>query len=150
MRRSFQLIEPRRLSLVKPTIDTRFHIDFNWWENNDRNWRVYLRSYLCAEHQNLFVESQNSEMVDWVDPQTAEVQPVDGLQHTLISHCARQPGFITEHTAVVDAIFRLFLANGNLPLSCVELGERLGKPPMTILRTLTGGRVYKGVRPILD
>jgi hypothetical protein len=150
MRRSFQLIEPRRLSLVKPTIDTRFHIDFNWWENNDRNWRVYLRSYLCAEHQSLFVESQNSEMVDWVDPQTAEVQPVDGLQHTLISHCARQPGFITEHTAVVDAIFRLFLANGNLPLSCIELGERLGKPPMTILRTLTGGRVYKGVRPILD
>jgi hypothetical protein len=150
MRRSFQLIEPRRLSLVKPTIDTRFHIDFNWWENNDRNWRVYLRSYLCAEHQALFVESQNSELVDWVDPQTAEVQPVDGLQHTLISHCARQPGFITEHTAVVDAIFRLFLANGNLPLSCVELGERLGKPPMTILRTLTGGRVYKGVRPILD
>jgi hypothetical protein len=144
------LIEPRRISLVKPTIQTRFHIDFNWWESNDRDWRVYLRSYLCPEHQKLFTGSQALETVDWVDPATAEVQPVDGVQHILISHCARQPGFISEHTAVVDAIFRLFLANGNLPMSCVELGERLGKPPETILRTLTGVRVYKGVRPILD
>jgi len=39
------------------------------------------------------------------------------------------------------------MANGNAPLSCLELGQQLGRPPETILRTLTGPRVYRGIRP---
>ena len=39
------------MSLLKPGIQTPFHIDFAWWEQNDRDWHVYLRSLLCAEHQ---------------------------------------------------------------------------------------------------
>src|SRR5512147_1161559 len=132
------------MSLVKPTLQTRYHIDFDWWRQNDRDWRVYLRNFLCAEHQQAFAGFNLAEQVDWVDPQTAEVQRVDGLQHVLITHCARQPAFITQHSTLVDAAFRLFLANGNTPMSAIEIGERLGRPPDTILRTLTGGRVYKG------
>jgi hypothetical protein len=142
--------ELKRPSLVKPSLQTRFHIDFDWWRKNDRDWRVYLRGNLCPEHQAAFAELNGDNMVDWVDPDTAEVQRVDGLQHVLISHCARQAGFITEHTTLVDAAFRLFLANGNQPMNSVELSERLGKSPETILRTLSGMRVYKGIRPCLD
>ena len=29
-----------------------------------------------------------------------------------------------------------------------ELGERLNRPAVTILRTLGGARVYKGIRPV--
>jgi hypothetical protein len=47
----------------------------------------------------------------------------------------------------VDAVFRVFLANQNTPLTPTELGERIGRQPMTILRTLAGGTVYKGLRP---
>lgn len=144
------MIETKRPSLVKPTLNTRFHIDFNWWEKNDRNWRVYLRSYLCQEHQKFFIEQNSNELIDWVDPETAEVQRVDGMQHTLISHCAKEPGFITDHTALVDAVFRVFLANGNTPLNCLDLNERLGKSPDTILRTISGLRVYKGLRPLIS
>jgi hypothetical protein len=90
---------------------------------------------------------RGDEKVDWVDPDTAEVQQVDGLQHVLITHCAKEPDFISERTALVDAVFRIFLANGNTPLTPVELAERLGRPPETILRTLSGMRVYKGLRP---
>jgi hypothetical protein len=75
------------------------------------------------------------------------VQQVDGLQHVLITHCAQQPGFITEHTTLVDAVFRTFLANGNVPMTPVELGAHLMRPPETILKTLTGMRVYRGLRP---
>ena len=74
---------------------------------------------------------------------------MDGLQNTLITHCAKQPGFITEHTAIVDALFRIFLSNGNEPLSPLQLGERLGRPPVTILNLLSGRQVYRGIRPIL-
>src|SRR3972149_1971707 len=142
--------EVRRFSLVKPTVQTRFHIDFDWWRKNDRDWRVYLRSNLCPEHQEAFANVDIDEQVDWVDPDSAEVQRVDGLQHVLITHCAKQPGFISSHSTLVDATFRIFLANGNTPLNALELSDRLGRPANTILRTFSGARVYKGLRPCLD
>lgn len=143
------MIESKRPSLVKPSTSTPYHIDFDWWENNDRNWRVYLRSYLCSEHQKIYKELSDNDMIDWVDPDTAEVQQVDGVQHALISHCVKQPEFITDHTTLIDAVFRLFLANGNAPMNCLELGEKLGKSAQVILTTISGVRVYKGIRPIL-
>ncbi|MBE0408972.1 MAG: hypothetical protein IBX69_04485 [Anaerolineales bacterium] len=88
-----------------------------------------------------------NEVVDWVDPETAEVTQVEGLQHVLIAHCAKEPGFITERTALVDAVFRIFLANGNTPMTPVELSDQLHRPSQTILSTLSGPRVYKGLRP---
>ena len=141
------MAEVKRFSLVKPTLQTRFHIDFDWWSQHDRDWRVHLYSFLCSEHQDSFSDLRGDEQVDWVDPETAEVQQVDGLQNVLITHCAKEPGFIDERTAMVDAVFRIFLANGNTPMTPIELAERLGRPPETILRTLSGVRVYKGLRP---
>jgi hypothetical protein len=138
----------RRFSLIKPTLQTPFHIDFDWWKKNERDWHVYLRSLLCQEHQEVFADVQEGEMIDWVDPKTAEVKPVDGIQHTLMTHCARRPEFVTEQTALVEAVFRLFLTNENVPMTAEELGSLLNRPPNTILRTLSGPRVYKGLRPL--
>ena len=144
------MAEVKRMNLVKPTVQTRFHIDFDWWRQNDRDWRVYLRNFLCPEHQILFAEADVTEQVDWVDPITAEVQRVDGLQNVLITHCAKQPSFITQQTTLVDSVFRLFLANGNTPLTPEQLAEHLGRDSQIILKTLSGIRVYKGLRPCLD
>ena len=104
------MVQVKPYSLVKPTLNTPFHIDFDWWKKNDREWRVHLRGCLCPEHQQAFSELDSDEKVDWIDPETAEVQRVDGLQHVLISHCAKQEGFITNQTTMVESIFRLFLA----------------------------------------
>ncbi len=144
------MAEIKRLSLVKPTIKTRFHIDFDWWIQNDRDWRVYLRSFLCPEHQQAFASMDDFDQVDWVDPETAEVQRVDGLQNVLITHCAKQRSFINQHSTLVDSVFRIFLANGNTPLTPEELAEQLGRDPNLLLRTLSGPRVYKGLRPCLE
>lgn len=141
--------EGKRFSLVKPTLQTPFHIDFEWWMQHDRDWRIYLRGYLSPEDQELFDENAASTLVDLVDPETAEVHQVDGLQHLLITRYANREDFITETTSLVEAIFRLFLSNGNTPLTAEELAERLGRHPRTILRTLSGPRVYKGVRPLV-
>jgi hypothetical protein len=51
--------------------------------------------------------------------------------------------------ALVDSAFRVFLSNGNKPLNANELGEILNRPADTILRTFSGFRVYKGIRPII-
>jgi hypothetical protein len=141
------LVELRPFSLVRPTLQTRYHIDFDWWMQNDRNWRIDLLSFLCPEHQEIYADLRGDDLVDWVDRETAEVQQVDGLQHVLITHCARQPGFIHEKMALVDGVLRLLLSNGNTPMTPVELAEELGRPPNVILQTLSGNRVYKGLRP---
>ena len=136
------------MSLLKPSIQTPFHIDFAWWEQNDRDWRVYLRSLLCPEHQQTLADLQEGAMIDRIDPLTAEVKPVDGIQHALMSHCALQPDFVTEHTTVVEAVFRNLLVSGNRPMSAAVLSKKLNRPAETILRTLTGPRVYRGLRPV--
>jgi hypothetical protein len=136
------------MSLLKPTAQTPFHIDYAWWEKNDRDWRVFLRSFLCAEHQVLLQDVPEDSIIDWIDPQTAEVQQVDGIQHALMSHCALQPDFVNEHTTVVEAVFRAFLVNGNQPLTPAELSKKLQRPAEILLRTLAGARVYRGLRPV--
>lgn len=139
--------EVKRFSLVKPTLQTPIHIDFDWWMRHDNNWRVYLHSCLCLEHQKLFENLNELTAIDWIDPQTAEVKQVDGLQHILMNHCAKQLEFLTDVTSLVDIVFRAFLANGNNPLTPVDLADSTGKDAGIILRTLLGSQVYKGLRP---
>ncbi len=141
----------KRFSLVKPTLETPFHIDFDWWGQHDREWRVHLRSLLSPEDLERFAEIIDGDiLLDWVDPDTAEVQQVDGLQHVVITHAAQSEKFLAEHTTIIEAIFRILLKNGNSPMSALEFGEILGRDPKPLLRTLSGGRVYRGIRPILQ
>jgi len=134
---------------VKPTLDTKFHVDYEWWEREGRDLRVYLLSHLPPEQREFFMQHRQTEDVDWIDPVTAEVGKVDALQRA-IHEASQQPDFINPHLSLVDAVFRAFLANGNTPLTPQELSERIGRPPMTILRTLAGTTVYKGVRPFME
>lgn len=139
---------PGMYSLIKPTLDTPFKIDFDWWKSHDHNWRVYLFSFLCIEHQNIYADTPEDAWIDWIDPQTAEVHHVDGLQHVLMTHCAKQQNFVNQTTTLVNAVFRVLLANGNTPSTPNELSKLIGKSPEIILRTLSGPTVYQGIRPV--
>ena len=130
------MVEVKKFSLVKPTLETPFHIDFEWWQQNDREWSVYLRSLLSEEALVRF--------------DTAEVHQVDGLQHVVITYTAQQEGFLDHHTALVEAVFRLLLKNGNTPMTISEIGEELGRDPKQILKMLSGVRVYRGIRPLMS
>ncbi len=136
---------------IKPNLETKFYIDFDWWEREGRDLRVYLQSHLCPECKDIYTNHRGSEEVDWIDPDTAEVTQVDALWQSLRTHCSSRPDFINESTPLTDAVFRVFLANDNTPLSATELSEKLGRhAPMTILRTLGGRKVYKGIKPVLQ
>jgi hypothetical protein len=136
------------MSLLKPNPRTLFHIDFNWWKQNESDWHVFLRSLLCSEHQEIFTNFDEGEMIDWVDPNTAEVKTVDGIQHALMSHCALQADFASAQTALVEAVFRIFIVNGNVPMAAQDISVKLNRPVQTILRTIAGPRVYRGLRPL--
>jgi hypothetical protein len=142
------MTEVKRFSLMKPTIKTPFHIDFDWWKENENDWHVHLSSLLCDAHQRLFAEWNTDQYIDWVDPKTAEVVPMDSLQQILMTHCAKEADFLTDHTTLVDGVFRILLSNGNSPATSEELGAKLGKSPDIILKTISSGRVYKGIRPV--
>ena len=131
----------------RPTLDTKFCIDFDWWSENHRDLRVHLHQHLCKQDRELYPSHLGSEIVDWIDPETAEVQSVDGLWHTLRTHCSSEPDYITESTPLTDAVFRVFLANGNVPLTPVELGLKINQPPEKVLRVLGQGTVYDGIKP---
>ncbi len=134
---------------LRPSIDTRFHIDLDWWRKQNRDIRIFLSQSLCDECRPLYAETKDSGEVDWVDPETAEVRREDALWSALRSCCSTKPGYITPSTPIIDSIFLTFVANGNQPLSPRELYERLDKrPPEMILRMLTGGQVYLGIRPV--
>lgn len=138
---------PVSSSIVKPTLETRYHIDYEWWNRAGRDLRIYLLSHLCAHHQEVFKEDFGDKLIDWIDPVTAEVSRVNGVQHALRVHCSQEQDYVSDKTSLVDAVFRVLLANGNAPMTVIELADETGRPPTTILRTLSGSRVYKGLRP---
>jgi hypothetical protein len=134
--------------LVKPTLDTPFRIDTAWWDRQNRDLTVEVRSHLCDAHQDVYSGHTDVERIDWINAQTGEVTRVDGLEHVLRVHCSKQPDYITERLNTVEALVRVFLANGNQPMTSRQLGEMIGRPAERILRTLSGRRVYKGIRPV--
>ena len=136
------------LRWLRPTVDTKFHIDLDWWHRQNRDIQVYLRQSLCEECRSAYEQMQELGEVDSVDPETGEVRREDALWSALRTCCSTKPDFITDSTPIIDGIFLTFVANGNEPLSPKELHEQLDRRPAeTILRMLTGGQVYLGIRP---
>jgi len=132
--------------LGKPTLDTKFHIDFSWWEKSSEDLRTYLLSHLRPEQRERLSQSTEDRTVDYIDPDTAEVLQLDELG-LAIQIAAEDEDFINSHTSLVDSIFRVFLANGNLPMTPRELAEETDRSATTILKTLSGQQIYKGIRP---
>ncbi|WP_376790360.1 hypothetical protein [Thermoflexus sp.] len=149
---------PRALMqrLIKPTLDTPFRIDLDWWKREGQDFRAYLMSHLCPEHRDQFLANPEAAEIDWVDPETAEVRRVDGLWHILLQHCSRQPDFLTAQTPLTDAVFRLLLINGNQPMTPKQMSQALQartgrwEDPRKILQTIGGRVVHRGIRPVLE
>lgn len=135
-------------SLIKPSLTTNFHIDFDWWKNQDRNWRNALESFLCEEHRQLFKNADNAIDADLVDPKTGEVSQGDPLIDILTHHCAKQEGFLSPSGPLVDSIFKVFLVNDNQPLNPEALAAITGRDADIILKTIGTLKVYKGIRPV--
>lgn len=134
---------------IKPTVDTKFHIDFRWWERRNQDFRLDLYAQLCEECRGKYPSHKETQLVDWVDPDTAEVQRVDALWQSLMTCCRQKPDYITEYTPLTTAVFRVFLSNGNTPLTPKELHQILGRrTPELILATIGGQQVYHGIRPV--
>jgi len=134
---------------IKPTLDTKFHVDFSWWQKKGSNLRAYLQSHACPACQEEVQQNDDNQIFDWISPDTGEVFQIDILWHIIHTHCSQDPTFIDTRIPLTSAIFRIFILNNNTPLTPVELYERLQKKsPELILKTIGRRQIYKGIKPV--
>jgi hypothetical protein len=122
--------------------DQRWFIDLDWLEQHNRSFPALAQGCLCSK---------------CTKKQKGGAEPISPAE--LISSiedcCAKSSGFITDKLPILDSIFRLFLANGNKPLSLQEMSKQLAKwrgddSPRTsveILSRLLRDERYYGLRP---
>lgn len=134
--------------LRRPTPDTKFHIDFDWWEKSNLDLKTYLFSRLEIGDESAL--ELDVESVDLVDDETGEVRRVDGFQYALQTYFAQLPDDFAKQTSLVDAIFYVLLANANKPMTVRRLAEEVGRQPEVVLKTIGGPKIYQGIRPIFE
>jgi len=139
--------------LLRPDVNTKFHIDYDWWTNMARDVLVLIWEHLCSECKAKYGTHADTADFDWVDSDTGEITVVDGLRYSLRECCSQRDDYITPSTPLSASIFSVFIANGNAPLSATEMHERIGKnDPRAVLRLLLGKqmRTHYGIKPILE
>jgi hypothetical protein len=124
---------------------TCWFIDLGWLQQNNRSILALVESRLCAKcHKQLAAEGK---------------EPTDLELLSMIKDCCSQaPEFITGQLPILESAFRLFLANGNQPLTMEELGKQLsdkrgGDTSRTwegILSRLLQSDQFYGLRPASD
>jgi len=141
---------PKLSRMIRPTTDTPFHIDYEWWTKDGRDLRTYLLSQIPGEMRDAYAGLDENTLIDTVDASTGEVKQQDSLLVSIRSVARQQTDFISSHTSIIDAVFRTFLMNDNRPLTVRELSHMLNRDASLILKTLSGGQVYKGIRPVVE
>ncbi len=137
-------IKPKILN--RPTADTKFYVDYEWWKESDMDLKSYLYQRLPVG--DITAVDNNSEEVDLIDPTSGEVRRVDGFEYFLQSFFKQLPDDFISKTSLVDAVFCVLLANGNRPMTIRELAGEVDRKPSVLLNTLSRGKIYQGIRPI--
>lgn len=139
--------KPKPRPTLKPQLETKFQIDYDWWERENQDLRAYMLTHLPSEMREKFEDIEDERVIDYIDPETGEILQLDELGLAL-QEAAQQDDFINPQTSLVDSVFRVFLANGNTPRTPLELEEDTGRDARTILKTFGGIRIYNGIRPL--
>lgn len=138
----------KAVHLRRVTPDTKFYIDYSWWDEGHLDLKTYLLTRLSIPGD---VGAEiSADHVDLVDSRTGEVRQVDAFQYLIQSYFSRQGSEFVSQGSIVDAVFSVLLANGNEPMTAAEIAERVQRPIDLIMKTFGGSQVYQGIRPIFD
>ncbi len=111
----------------------KYYIDLKWYDDHDRSFRTVAQARFCRSCQ-AKLGSETQERVPTVDPKTGRVVfemrsvPYGTNPMSVIrSCCSKAKGYIGPETPVLEAVFRLFLANANQPTDLEGLREQLSE-----------------------
>lgn len=122
--------------------EPRWFIDLDWYQQNGRLFATLAQGCLCPRCRERL--------------KTGEI-PEAELAANIRDCCSKLPGFITGEMAILAIIFRLFLANGNQPLTVAGLSKGLSewlggdtyRTSVEILSRLLKDERYYGIRRAL-
>ncbi len=121
---------------VSEETESRWFIDLEWYERSHRSFSTLAGRGLCPKCRKRLKDG--------------EVSAKDILA-AIKDCCAKSGDFMPESLPVMEAVFRLFLANGNQPLGLEKIAEELRErrgggfypgSPQTLLRLLQSDRYY--------
>lgn len=135
-------------NLRQVTADTKFYIDYGWWDESHLDLRTYLLARLSLGNEP--GSELPAERIDLVDSKTGEVRQVDAFQYLVRNYFSRHDGELASQGSLVDAVFSVLLANGNEPMSASEIAEKVQRPADLVIKTFGGAQVYHGIRPLFD
>lgn len=133
----------------KPRLDenSRFFIDYEWWNESNMSLESYLQSQLGYE---ISLGEDDGNAVDLIDSETGEVRQLSGFEFAIQNYFNNQDSAETQSGSLVNNVFTTLLGNGNRPMTATEIASAVNRPPETIIRTLGSGKVYLGIRPYLS
>ncbi len=126
--------------------NTRFFIDYTWWDESGRSLESYLQSNLGIDA----AMGEEGQAIDLIDMETGEVQALSSFEYAMQSYFNQQDDDFMQKGSVVDSIFSVLLSTGNRPMRATEIAERIGRPADTVYRTVGGKQVFLGIRPYGD
>lgn len=141
MTRPKVIIKPRQVQPIDE--NTRFYIDYSWWEAE----KLSLESYLNTRLGQTITLDPTARPIDLIDTQTGEVRQLSSFEYAAQNYFRQLPGDFAQRASLVDAVFCVLLANGNRPMSAAEIAEQVHRPAETIYKTLGSGKIYQGIRP---
>ena len=123
--------------------EPRYFIDQNWYQGNERSLIALVQSRLCPACRSRLETGGKRGRTS--DPLARVVEC-----------CSKNEDFFNPRLPVMESVFRLFLANGNQPLSVEEIWEHLlemqGGSPLSlspqVLRRLLDSDRYYGLCPL--
>lgn len=139
-------VSTRFLAQHKVGPESRFYIDYAWWDQNNISLEAHLRNSLGSD----IPVDNTQEQYDTIDPHTGEVRTVSGFEYTLQAFFRQLPANFYERLSLVDACFVVLLANGNRPMRATEIAAEINHAPETIYLTLRGPQIHRGIRPYID
>jgi len=86
----------------------KYSIDLSWYQEQERSFVLLATSRLCPSSQKKKIPKTDT-----------------GIFNTMKQCCSKAEDFITPELPLTECIFRLFLANGNKPLSLEQIQARL-------------------------
>ena len=109
---------------------SRYFIDEKWFTAHNKSFRAVAQTRMCPScRKNIGTEVQ--ERVPTVDARgrvVYEMRSVPFASNPLSEirkHCSKESSYLTAETPVMEALFRVFLANGNQPIDLDAIREQL-------------------------
>jgi len=127
------------------TPEQRWAINLEWLKDNNRSLTTMVKNLLCPK-------CRKKLKVDQVEAK------VNDIIKALKTCCSKSSDYITPTLPIQESIFRIFLANGNQPLTIEELGSQLDqrrgmdayRASVRVLERLLKNDQHYGLQQVID